>query len=254
MTMDDLRPSDYAYRAIRRRFDDLDRGKKGYVEAEDMRAALERLNAPCTEASARAFVCRTIDACRVREMGEGREMRMTFEEFGNFALRRERELLRTFRKFDAERAGYLTSKQLKRVLMREGYATNDANVEAMMMRIKAGEGAFSKGKGLFNASNEKFVTLAKAIDFTEFRDFLMLSDAMDASDALTVWSQSMEIDYGDVSLAFASKRRKKSGGAGDVLKHLLVGAVSGGVSRTVVAPLERAKICLLYTSPSPRDS
>ena len=174
--MDDLRPSDYAYRAIRRRFDDLDRGKKGYVEAEDMRAALERLNAPCTEASARAFVCRTIDACRVREsggeeggegaMGEGREMRMTFEEFGNFALRRERELLRTFRKFDAERAGYLTSKQLKRVLMREGYATNDANVEAMMMRIKAGEGAFSKGKGLFNASNEKFVTLAKAIDFT----------------------------------------------------------------------------------------
>ena len=252
MTMDDLRPSDYAYRAIRRRFDDLDRGKKGYVEAEDMRAALARLNAPCTEASARAFVCRTIDACRVREsggeeggegaMGEGREMRMTFEEFGNFALRRERELLRTFRKFDAERAGYLTSKQLKRVLMREGYATNDANVEAMMMRIKAGEGAFSKGKGLFNASNEKFVTLAKAIDFTEFRDFLMLSDAMDASDALTVWSQSMEIDYGDVSLAFASKRRKKSGGAGDVLKHLLVGAVSGGVSRTVVAPLERAKI------------
>ena len=133
MTMDDLRPSDYAYRAIRRRFDDLDRGKKGYVEAEDMRAALARLNAPCTEASARAFVCRTIDACRVREsggeeggegaMGEGREMRMTFEEFGNFALRRERELLRTFRKFDAERAGYLTSKQLKRVLMREGYAT-----------------------------------------------------------------------------------------------------------------------------------
>ena len=43
--MDDLRPSDYAYRAIRRRFDDLDRGKKGYVEAEDMRAgvgAIER--------------------------------------------------------------------------------------------------------------------------------------------------------------------------------------------------------------------
>jgi len=248
MTMEDLRPSDYAYRAIRRRFDDLDRGRKGFVDGGDMRAALDKLNAPCTEQSVREFMCRTIDACRRGEGGRGeggggREtLRLSFEEFGNFALRRERELLKTFRKFDVERAGYLTSKQLKRVLMREGYATNDANVEAMMTRIKAGEGAFSKGKGLFNAADEKFVTLAKAIDFTEFRDFLMLSDAMDASDALTIWSQSMEIDYGDVSLAFASKRRKKSDGAGDVLKHLLVGAVSGGVSRTVVAPLERAKI------------
>lgn len=246
VTMDDLSPNDYAYKALKRRFDHLDEGAKGYVTSDDMRRALEKLKVPCTAQSADDFVRRTIDEGRTRgerererDDGEGRP-RMTFKEFGNFALRRERELLRTFQKFDGDRSGYLTAKQLKRVLMREGYATDDDDVEAMMYRIKAGEGAFSKGKGLFNAANEKFVTLAKAIDFTEFRDFLMLSDAMDATEALSVWSRST-VDVGDVSLAFASKR-KANGGAGEVIKHLLVGAISGGVSRTVVAPLERAKI------------
>ena len=246
VTMDDLSPNDYAYKALKRRFDHLDEGAKGYVTSDDMRRALEKLKVPCTAQSADDFVRRTIDEGRTRgerererEDGEGRP-RMTFKEFGNFALRRERELLKTFQKFDGDRSGYLTAKQLKRVLMREGYATDDVDVEAMMYRIKAGEGAFSKGKGLFNAANEKFVTLAKAIDFTEFRDFLMLSDAMDATEALSVWSRST-VDVGDVSLAFASKR-KANGGAGEVIKHLLVGAISGGVSRTVVAPLERAKI------------
>lgn len=247
VTMDDLDPSSYAYKALRRRFDDLDQTRSGYVDCEDMKRALGKLRVPCTDQSVREFMCRTMEGCEVvdgasRGKGEGggKRFRMTFKEFGNFALRRERELLRTFRKFDSERLGYLTSKQLKKVLMREGYAVDDAGVEAMMTRIKAGEGAFSKGKGLFNASNERFVTLTRAIDFTEFRDFLMLSDAMDASQALSVWSQST-VDVGDVSMAFASKRKAASGG-GDVAKHLLVGAVSGGVSRTVVAPLERAKI------------
>jgi len=249
---DDLSPKDYAYKALRRRFDDLDRGGKGRVTSEDARAALARLGAPCSEQSAREFVCRAIEGCRTGGEGGAVDLGMTFAEFGEFALRRERELLRTFRKFDVDRVGYLTAKQLKRVLMRDGYVTSDKDVEAMMKRIKAGEGAFSKGKGLFNASQEKFVTHSKAIDFAEFRDFLLLSDAMDASQALNVWSRST-IDVGDVSMAFASKRRA-SGGSMQVLKHLLVGAVSGGVSRTAVAPLERAKIeYMLDSSTIARD-
>ena len=262
VTFDDLHPGSYAYNALKRRFDDLDEGRKGYVTARDMNAALTKLGAPVSEASIQEFMCRTIDACRVggdrgdRKTGssedETKEHRMSLREFGNFALRRERELLKTFQKFDTERLGYLTGKQLKKVLMREGYTFDDSSVEAMMTRIKSGSGAFSKGKGLFNASNEKFVTLAKAIDFTEFRDFLMLSDALDSTSALSVWSKST-VDVGDVSLGFASKR-VENGGAKDVLKHLLVGAVSGGVSRTIVAPLERAKIeYMLDSSTMARD-
>ena len=91
--------------------DSLDEGAKGYVTSDDMRRALEKLKVPCTAQSADDFVRRTIDEGRARgerererDDGEGRP-RMTFKEFGNFALRRERELLRTFQKFDGDRAG-----------------------------------------------------------------------------------------------------------------------------------------------------
>ena len=176
MTMDDLRPSDYAYRAIRRRFDDLDRGKKGYVEAEDGRCWSKRLRRQRKRPGAGVRCEREV-------------VTMTFEELTIEAERVEDVEIRRDPR-------YLTSKQLKRVLMREGYATNDANVEAMMMGSRPERG-FSKGKGLFNAFNE----IADAGQGYRFQNsgILMLSDAMDASDALTVWSQSMEIDYGDVA-------------------------------------------------------
>lgn len=187
VTFDALAPEDYAFRALRRRFDDLDRARTGRVTTDDLRAALTRLGVPCTERSIEEFMSRAVDRCGVDHGGGETEDGLTFAEFGDFALRRERELLKTFRTFDHDRVGYLTTKQLKRVLMREGYAASDGDVEAMMTRIKAGEGAFSKGKGLFNAANEKFVTHSRAIDFAEFRDFLLLSDAMDTTQALSVW-------------------------------------------------------------------
>ena len=64
----------------------------------------------------------------------------------------------------------------------------------MVERIKRGEGAFSKGKGLFSpeslpkSSDGKggFVSMGKAIDFAEFRDFLLLSSAADLGDVAEV--------------------------------------------------------------------
>jgi hypothetical protein len=40
-------------------------------------------------------------------------------------------------------------------------------------------GLVSEGKGLLGASNERFVSVGRAVDFAEFRDFLMLSTAAD---------------------------------------------------------------------------
>ena len=66
VTMDDLSPNDYAYKALKRRFDHLDEGAKGYVTSDDMRRALEKLKVPCTAQSADDFVRRTIDEGRAR--------------------------------------------------------------------------------------------------------------------------------------------------------------------------------------------
>ena len=108
------------------------------------------------------------------------------------------------------------------------------------MRIKAGEGRSVRGRGCSTRPTRNSWRWPRLSISQNFRDFLMLSDAMDASDALTVWSQSMEIDYGDVSLAFASRDGKSRAARGRV--EAFARRPSGGVSRTVVAPLERAKI------------
>lgn len=128
--------------------------------------------------------------------------------------------------------------------MREGYATDDDDVEAMMYRIKAGEGVFSKGKGLFNVVNEKFVMLVKVIDFIEFCDFLMFLDVMDVMEALSVWSRFI-VDVGDVLLVFVSKC-KVNGGVGEVIKYLFVGVIFGGVFRIVVVLFEWVKIEYMF--------
>ena len=256
-----LAPSSYAAQAIKRRFDDLDRDRKGYVTSQDIARALHAIGVVASERAIEEFMIKNCSRAteeedggerRARGEGERLERRMTLSEFETFALRRERELLKAFHAIDSDKVGYLTPKQVRRALMREGVVANDDAVRAMMTRIKSGNGAFSKGKGLFNTEDERFVTLAKSIDFTEFRDFLMLSDALDVASSLSVWSKSV-VDVGDVSLGFASKR-KENGGASEVLKHLFVGAVSGGVSRTIVAPLERAKIeYMLDSSTMARD-
>ena len=64
-----------------------------------------------------------------------------------------------------------------------------------------------------------------------------------------VWGRAV-VDLGDVDVSFPMSSglyRKMKGETvrrprKSVAKHLFAGAVSGGVSRTVVAPLERVKI------------
>lgn len=122
----------------------------------------------------------------------------------------------------------------------------------MVERIKRGEGAFSKGKGLFSPESLRkssdgkggFVSMGKAIDFAEFRDFLLLSSAADLGDVVEVWGRSVtDLNHSFVTVPKgASETDKRKAQAKAVSLHLLVGAISGGVSRTVVAPLERVKI------------
>ena len=71
--MDDLSPNDYAYKALKRRFDHLDEGAKGYVTSDDMRRALEKLKVPCTAQSADDFVRRRSTRERRREAKRERE-------------------------------------------------------------------------------------------------------------------------------------------------------------------------------------
>ena len=242
-------PNSYGFKALQRRFNDLS-SNKVEITGEDIRVALEKLKFPASRDSVLSFMNKI-----TKKRKENFEdcPTLSFREFQIYAIKRERELLKTFRQFDKQNLGYLTPWQLKRVLFALGrWGATNKEVDSMVERIKRGEGAFSKGKGLFSpeslpkSSDGKggFVSMGKAIDFAEFRDFLLLSSAADLGDVVEVWGRSMtDLNHSFVTVPKGvSENEKRKAQAKAVSLHLLVGAISGGVSRTVVAPLERVKI------------
>jgi len=237
----------YGFKALQRRFNDLS-SNKIEITGEDIRQALIKLKFPATQESVLSFM-NVITNKRVKEYSECPTL--TFKQFQIYAIKREKELLKTFREFDKQDLGYLTPWQLKRVLFSVGkWRSTNEEVDSMVERIKRGEGAFSKGKGLFSSSLSSddgkggFVSMGKAIDFAEFRDFLLLSTAGEVGDVVEVWGRSMtDLHNSYVTVRKgASEKEKRKAQAKAVSLHLLVGAISGGVSRTFVAPLERVKI------------
>ena len=189
--------------------------------------------------------------------GDEAPFEIRFDQFASFAVARERELLATFKRIDKNGNGFIGEADLSEALRDMGYrGLKSKDVQSMLRRIKTGRRPFSKGGGMLGDANDpEFKIQGRAIDFAEFRDFMLLSSARDLRDVFEVWGRAV-LDLGDVDVSFPMssglyrkmkgetvRRPKKS-----VAKHLLAGGISGGVSRTVVAPLERTKIEYMVNS------
>jgi len=244
-----LKEGSYGMAALRRRFNDLDVDRKGMINEADMKHALIKLQLPTSEESIQNFFQEVTGH-------SGPPYEIHFNEFAKFAVSRERELLQTFNKMDSHGYGFISEDDLAKVLRSMNYRNiTRREVKSMLKRIKTGKGPFSKGGGLLGDSNEEFQIQGKAIDFAEFRDFMLLTSARDMRDMFEVWGRAV-MDFGDVDVSMPMssglymkmrgetvKRPNKA-----VAKHLFAGAVSGGVSRSVVAPLERVKIEYMVNS------
>ena len=79
------------------------------------------------------------------------------------------------------------------------------DVKAMLRRIKLGKGPFSKGGGLLGSSNEAFRAQGNAVDFAEFRDFMLLTSARDLRDVFEV-SNEAHPRWGE-TIGIARRRR-----------------------------------------------
>ena len=243
------REGSYGLAALKRRFNDLDLDRSGSVTELELKAAIKKLQLPASEESIQTFI---------KEVSgrDGPPHSISFSEFCNFAIAREQELLQTFNEMDQDGYGFLTDKQLRKAMNKMGYRNmSNGDIRKILKTIKTGSGPFSKGGGLLGASNAEFQAQGRAIDFAEFRDFLMLSSASDMRGVFEVWGRAV-LDLGDVDVSFplsSGKHRKQAGkhverSGMDVFKHLMVGAISGGVSRSVVAPLERVKVMYMADS------
>ncbi|UPR03128.1 mitochondrial carrier protein [Chloropicon primus] len=244
-----VKEGSYGMAALKRRFNDLDLDRKGTINESDMKEALIKLQLPTSEESIQNFFKEVTGHA-------GPPYEIHFDEFAKFAVLREKELLQTFNMMDTQGYGFISEDDLAKVLNYMNYRDiSKREVRSMLKRIKTGKGPFSKGGGLLGESNEEFKIAGKAIDFAEFRDFMLLTSARDMRDMFEVWGRAV-VDLGDVDVSMPMssglymkmkgetvKRTNKS-----VAKHLFAGAVSGGVSRSVVAPLERVKIEYMVNS------
>ncbi|XP_060590517.1 calcium-binding mitochondrial carrier protein SCaMC-2-like, partial [Ruditapes philippinarum] len=80
-----------------------------------------------------------------------------------------------------------------------------------------------------------------AIDYGEWRDFLILSPSNNLHDILHYWRHSTIIDIGENAIVpddFTETEMK----TGMWWRHLVSGGAAGAVSRTCTAPLDRLKI------------
>ena len=112
-------PNSYGFKALQRRFNDLS-ANKVEITGEDIRVALEKLKFPASRDSVLSFMNKITK--KRKEHFEDCPT-LTFREFQVYAVKRERELLKTFRQFDKQNLVYLTPWQVKRVLFARGRGT-----------------------------------------------------------------------------------------------------------------------------------
>lgn len=144
---------------------------------------------------------------------------LSLDAFAAQCAQREPLLRATFREIDTDNSGSLSVAELRLALARAGVAADAASL------VRAAD---TDGSG--------------AVSYAEFRALaLALPFAADAAGVLTGWSQAaLVLDVGEGVSVVPSHGHKRPA----FWRVLLCGAVAGGVSRTLTAPVDRIKTLL----------
>lgn len=104
-----VKEGSYGMAALKRRFNDLDLDRKGTINEADMKEALIKLQLPTSEESIQNFFNEVTGHA-------GPPFEITFSQFANFAVAREKELLQTFNMMDTHGYGFISEEDLAKVL------------------------------------------------------------------------------------------------------------------------------------------
>ena len=104
-----VKEGSYGMAALKRRFNDLDLDSKGTINEADMKEALIKLQLPTSEESIQNFFNEVTGHA-------GPPFEITFSQFANFAVAREKELLQTFNMMDTHGYGFISEEDLAKVL------------------------------------------------------------------------------------------------------------------------------------------
>lgn len=197
----------------------LDPQGHGELDFKGLQKGLKRIDHPMKNADG---MLRAIIAL-VDTNGDGR---IQYEEFRVFVETAERQLRMLFQSIDRDQDGRLNKNELRAAFQRAG-------VVVPMRRLS---GFFDE----IDMNNDGFIT------FDEWRDFLLFmpsnheghNSALEA--ALSFYSSIVTVSSEGDSLVSEETL--------EGLGYFLAGAVSGGVSRTITAPLDRLKVFLLVNT------
>ncbi|GBG93154.1 hypothetical protein CBR_g59727 [Chara braunii] len=202
---------------LKRRFEEMDPSRTGAIGEEELRRAAEKLRLPVSHKEVQAFVEKAGD-------------RVSFDEFVKFVTGMEDRLHATFRELDRRHTGVVSKEDIPEALRRLDIKPRKVYQDDQLVSRSVGK-APSQGFG-----------------FEDLRTYLLW--AKDAEEVLDSGSRARAaIDFGgdlDCNLPLALETRAARPNLRfpelQTTRDVLAACISGAVSRTLVAPLERVKV------------
>ncbi|KAL4219598.1 hypothetical protein ACF0H5_022171 [Mactra antiquata] len=192
-------------------FNSIDRNKDGRIDIGDLSALLKSRNVPNASDQAQQLMKHDAD----------NDGKMSFDEFLQYVTEHEKKLKLYFKKLDTNQDGVIDASEIKESFKNMGVTISSAEAQNLLKRMDT-DGTL-------------------AVDYGEWRDFLLLSPSNNLRDILHYWRHSTIIDIGDNTIVpddFTENEMQ----TGMWWRHLVAGGAAGAVSRTCTAPLDRLKI------------
>jgi len=195
-------------------FSKLDLNQDGKIDCEELAEGLNNMGYDhISKHQIQKFLQRS-DATRSGDL--------TLKEFVEYLQKHEKQLHFVFSKLDTNKDGRVTSSEIKVAFKNLGIVISVEEAEKLVSRLDDDN--------------------SLDISFEEWRDYLMFHPSSNIDDIIEYWRKESYLsnldhgeDIGDVTDKFS----------GSIwLRHLVAGAISGAVSRTCTAPLDRLKVLL----------
>ncbi|KAJ3151633.1 hypothetical protein HDU86_006052 [Geranomyces michiganensis] len=170
----------------------------------------------------------------IKECDKTKDGRISFQEFENFVHHKEAELEKVFRQIDSSGDNTIQPHELRQYVGAAGIPVTDDDIQTLLNR---------------------FDTSEAGITYDEWRDFLLLLPRSATPQNIFNYLNSIyNVDVNSDSMPFPDNVRGTDSVVHQRIRYFLCGGLSGAVSRTVTAPLDRLKVLLvtqttIYPSP-----
>ncbi|KAL5208489.1 hypothetical protein ABZP36_032924 [Zizania latifolia] len=200
---------------IRGMFGFFDASGRGHLDQEQIEAGLAALHLPPEGGGKGGYALELLRAC-----DRDRDGRVGYDDFRRYMDDKELELYRIFQAIDVEHNGCILPEELWHALVKAGIEIDDEELARFVEHV--------------DKDNNGIIT------FEEWRDFLMLyPHEATIENIYHHWERVCLVDIGEQ--AAIPERISKHVSAS---RYLIAGGVSGAISRTATAPLDRLKVIM----------